>query len=69
CVFVGYCDDYKAWRFWNPSTKKLVISRDVIWAEDSFLYAPRLANPDTPTTPPSDHDFSSGKLKKLCTRD
>ncbi|KAG8801295.1 hypothetical protein FRC18_007813 [Serendipita sp. 400] len=34
---------------------------DVIWAEDSFLYAPRLAapNPDTPTTPPSDHDSSA----------
>ena len=30
CVFVGYETEYKAWRFWNPVTKQLIRSRDVI---------------------------------------
>jgi transposase InsO family protein len=33
CVFLGYPQDYKAWRFWNPDTQQIVISRDVIFDE------------------------------------
>jgi hypothetical protein len=45
CIFIGYGDEYKAWRFWSPSQKRLYISRDVIWAEDHFYYPPRLDPP------------------------
>ena len=34
CIFVGYCEEYKAYKLFNPSTKKAVISRDVQFIEE-----------------------------------
>lgn len=35
CVFVGYCDDSKAYRLWDPESRKIIKSRDVIFNEES----------------------------------
>lgn len=34
CVFIGYCDESKAYKLYNPSTKKLIVGRDVQFIED-----------------------------------
>eukprot|EP00253_Pinus_taeda_P017055 PITA_17055 len=34
CVFVGDCHESKAYKLYNPSTKKLIVSRDVQFIED-----------------------------------
>ena len=34
CIFVGYSEEYKAYRLYNPITKKYVISRDVVFKEE-----------------------------------
>lgn len=34
CIFVGYNDDSKAYKLYNPSTKKVIISRDVQFIEE-----------------------------------
>ena len=34
CIFVGYSNDSKAYRLYNPRSQKLIISRDVVFAED-----------------------------------
>ena len=34
CVFVGYCSESKAWRFYHPPTRTTFRSRDVQWEED-----------------------------------
>jgi len=47
CIFIGYSDESKGYRLYNPDTKKVVISRDVIfdeaskwsWPEDSSEHA------------------------------
>jgi len=33
CIFVGYSENYKAYRLYNPKTKSIVISRNVIFDE------------------------------------
>ena len=55
CVFIGYPDGYKGWKFYNPITKKVVISER---AEFDERYFPGLKhkwdetaiNPDAPLT-------------------
>ena len=36
CIFVGYPSEYKAWQFYNLSTKKLLISNNAIFDEHYF---------------------------------
>ena len=33
CIFVGYKDGIKDYKLWNPITKKIVYSRDVVFKE------------------------------------
>ena len=33
CIFIGYCEESKGYRLYNPETKKLMISRDVLFDE------------------------------------
>jgi hypothetical protein len=35
-VFLGYADRVKGYRLWDPTAYKVVISRDVIFAEDKI---------------------------------
>lgn len=34
---VGYCENTKGWRVWNPQTRKIIVSRDVIFDETTFI--------------------------------
>lgn len=34
CVFVGVSDESKAWRLYDPATKKIIVSKDVIFEEE-----------------------------------
>jgi hypothetical protein len=33
CIFIGYKDGLKVYKLWNPETKKIVYSRDVVFRE------------------------------------
>ena len=33
CIFIGYSESKKAWRFWNPNTKNVKVSRDAVFYE------------------------------------
>jgi transposase InsO family protein len=33
CIFIGYKDDVKGYKLWNPEKKKIVYSRDVVFRE------------------------------------
>jgi len=35
-VFLGYADGVKGYRLWDPTAHKVVINRDVIFAEDKM---------------------------------
>ena len=34
CIFIRYSEESKAYRLYNPSTKKLIVSRDVQFIEE-----------------------------------
>ena len=36
CIFIGYSDSSKAYRLYNPKTRKITISRDVIFDEGGY---------------------------------
>ena len=36
CIFVGYPEGYKAWRFYNPNTRKVIISERAEFDERYF---------------------------------
>ena len=33
CIFIGYKDGLKGYKLWNPVTRKVVYSRDVVFRE------------------------------------
>ena len=37
CLHMGYCETQKAFRAWDPSSRKILISRDVIFNERIIL--------------------------------
>ena len=45
CVFVGYCDDHKAYKLFHPSSHRLIASRDVVFHENTDI-SNRLNNYD-----------------------
>jgi len=44
CVFIGYPDGYKGWKFYNPTTKRTVISEHGDFDERHFMASKRSAN-------------------------
>ena len=38
CIFIGYKDEIKGYKMWNPITRIVVYSRDVILREDKSTF-------------------------------
>lgn len=36
CIFLGVSDQSKAYKLYNPNTRKILISRDVVFYEDQI---------------------------------
>lgn len=37
CIFLGYVDGVKGYRLWDPTTRNVIINRDVIFVEEQLL--------------------------------
>ena len=37
CIFIGYKYGLKGYKIWNPETKKVVYSRDVVFREIKYV--------------------------------
>jgi len=59
CIFTGYSEKHKAYKIYNPVTKKVVVSRDVKFMEDkcwsdlvnASTYSLHVGSFDLPTLP------------------
>jgi len=65
CVFVGYPDGYKGWKFYNPETRKVIISERADF-DERYTYDGKLlregvenTNPELRPLVPIDHESSS----------
>ncbi|XP_060210247.1 uncharacterized protein LOC132637121 [Lycium barbarum] len=47
CVFLGYSDNKKGYKCLDLETKKIIVSRDVKFEEESFPFATASSNPST----------------------
>jgi hypothetical protein len=48
CIFIGYPPEFKGWLFYNPETKKTLVSNAAIFDERSFPDLSRSAWDNTP---------------------
>ena len=46
CIFIGYSLVHKGYRLWNPKTKRVHESRDVVFMANEFGNRIQLKNPD-----------------------
>ena len=46
-IFVGYQNNKKAYKLWNPDLRRVVSSRNVVFAEDEFTFGRSNSNPST----------------------
>ena len=49
CVFLGYPDGYKGWKFYNPTSKHTLISERADFDERYFPMSKRLSSPSQPS--------------------
>ena len=50
CILVGYSLELKGYKCFNPSTRKVRVSRDVVFDESTSWYAPEMSPHDPSTT-------------------
>ncbi|RDX94491.1 hypothetical protein CR513_23122, partial [Mucuna pruriens] len=36
CIFLGYADNVKGYRLWDPTAHKVIVSRNVVFAENEL---------------------------------
>jgi hypothetical protein len=54
CIFVGYCDNTKAYRLWDAVSRRIKISRDVLFNENTQSTHPdSTISPERDETPPT----------------
>ena len=63
CIFIGYPEGYKGWKFYNPETRKAVISERADF-DERYTFKTWKTAPShivTPNPPPStDHNYTPG---------
>ena len=60
CILVGYSDEQKGYKCYNPRTKQARVRRDVVFDETASWYLPPTPNPDS--NPSSDDGVSEAKM-------
>ena len=59
-ILVGYSDEQKGYKCYNPRTKQECVSRDVVFDESASWYLP--PTPDLNSNPSSDDEVSEAEM-------
>ena len=60
CILVGYSDEQKGYKCYNPRTKQARVSRDVVFDESASWYLP--PTPDLNSNPSSEDEVSKDEM-------
>ena len=60
CILVGYSDEQKGYKCYNPHTKQARVSCDVVFDESASWYLP--LTPDLTSNPSSDDEVSETEM-------
>ena len=60
CILVGYSYEQKRYKCYNPRTKQVHVSRDVVFDESVSWYLP--PTPDLNSNPSSDDEVSEAEM-------
>jgi hypothetical protein len=60
CILVGYSDEQKGYKCYNPQTKQACVSRDVVFDESTSWYLPSAPQPEA--DPSSDEEVSNAEM-------
>ena len=60
CILVGYLDEQKGYKCYNPRTKQVRVSRDVVFDEFASWYLP--LTPDLNSNPNSEDEVSEAEM-------
>ena len=60
CILVGYSDEQKVYKCYNPRTKQVHVSRDIVFDEFASWYMPPTPNLDS--NPSSDDEVSEAEI-------
>ena len=63
CISVGYSDEQKGYKCYNPRTKQARVSRDVVFDESASWYLP--PTPDLNSNPSSDDEVSEAECLRM----
>ena len=60
CILVGYSDEQKCYKCYNPRTKQARVSHDVVFDESASWYLP--STPDLNSNPNSEDEVSEAEM-------
>ena len=63
CVFLGYGKRVKGYKFWDPTANKAVISRDMVFDENSMLKSTQGKEQQVPESGSSDKQVVQVELE------
>jgi hypothetical protein len=62
CILVGYSDEQKGYKCYNPQTKQACVSRDVVFDESASWYLPSIPQPGSDVS--SDGEVSEAEMPR-----
>ena len=64
CILIGYSSEQKGYKCFNPSTRKVRVSRDVVFDESASWYTPEPTPPE-PSTNDLENTKDDGQLRLI----